>query len=87
MMIYEAKQVRLDTWLFEKSPVNSRPLTSKLRQVKEKFDEEKQETVKKATRQQTEIEEMKLQSLRNNHRSLISCLTKDWEIKLQVICD
>lgn len=82
LMIYEAKQVRLDTWLFEKSPSNSRPLTSKLRRVKDEFEKKKQEAITKATKEQTEIEEMKLQCLRDDHVCHITYLTK---IKMEVI--
>ena len=83
-MTYEAKQVRRDTWSFEKSPSNSRPLTSKLRRAKDEFEKEKQDAVTRATVEQTEIEEMKLKCLREDHMSVLAYLTKNWKMKLEV---
>lgn len=83
-MAYEANQIRLCNWLFEKSDVILRPLTSKLKQVKNKFDEEKFETVRKTTVAYEATGSWKLNCLKEQNKKVIQYLKRDWQRKQEV---
>ena len=84
-MAYEANQIRLCNWLFEKSNVILRPLTSKLKDVKNKFDDEKNETVRRTSVAYEATSNWKLNCLKEQNKKVIQYLKRDWQRKQEVL--
>ena len=82
--MYEANQIRVCKWLFDKSDLILRPLTDKLKRFKIKMENEKSETVNKTELAYKEAGHWKLGCLKKQNVKVLQYLQRDWKRKLEV---